>query len=428
MKVGIANAAITPDRPVWLTGYASRTEPSDGKYNDLEASAVVFDNGSTRMAILAADLIGIDEFLLDPIRAKAATLGIPPERMLVNCSHTHCGPAVRKRRSMIRTFDDDYLEHLKATIVDLLERAVADLQDATLDYVVGSCTLGINRRRVPDGGGEAAMLPNPEKPIDPAVPVLRVAAPDGQVRALLFAYACHCTTMGGQQVGTDYPGPARDLLREKCDGVLPIFLQGCGGDVKPRNLTADRTFTGGPVEVVYELGHELGRAVLAALCATPTPLSDELAGASSIAALPFRDPPTEDQLAAMEAGNKWQKTWAEAVRKTLADKGTLAEAMPVEVQALNIGGLRIVGIAGEACAGIALELKERLPDLTVMPLGYCNSLRSYIASRGQHAEGGYEVSSSFIYSTLPEPRPLGFRPESVDVLLDKATELVRSMD
>jgi len=427
MRVGIANATITPERPIWLTGYASRTEPSDGKYNDLEASAVVFDNGQSRVGILAADLIGLDEFLLDPIRERAAELGIPPECMLVNCSHTHCGPAVRKLRSFLHTFDDEYLEGLKAAFAGLLERAVADLQEAALDYAVGSCTLGISRRRVPDGGGEAAMLPNPDKPVDTAVPVLRVASPEGAVRALLFSYACHPTTMGGQQIGTDYPGPARDVLRDKFPGVVPIFLQGCGGDVKPRNLTAERTFTGGPLEIVYEFGHELGRAAHAALCGTRKPLNGQLAAASAIAELPYRDTPTDERLAAMETGNKWQKAWAEAVRQTIADKGALARTQPVEVQALNIGGLHVVAIAGEACVGIALELKQRLPDLTVLPLGYCNLLRSYIASRGEHAEGGYEVWSSFIYSIRPEPRPLGLKPESVDVLIGKAIELAQAV-
>ena len=42
MGVGIANTTITPDYPVFMDGFGSRTEPSEGAFSGLEASAVVF--------------------------------------------------------------------------------------------------------------------------------------------------------------------------------------------------------------------------------------------------------------------------------------------------------------------------------------------------------------------------------------------------
>ena len=60
-------------------------------------------------------------------------------------------------------------------------------------------------------------------------------------------------------------------------------------------------------------------------------------------------------------------------------------------------------------------------------LGYSNLLRCYIASLQAHSEGGYEVERSFLYSLYPEPRPLGLKPESVEVLVGKAVELVGSV-
>ncbi len=427
MKVGLANTVITPERSVWLAGFAARTEPSDGVYNDLEASAVVFESGDVRVGIMAVDLAGVDEFLLEPIREAAADLGIAPERMLINCSHTHCGPACRPIRGFIRMFDDDYLAGLRDKLCVLLEAAVADLQDSKLDHTVGCCTAGINRRRLPEDSTTASMLPNPEGPVDMDVPVLRVLRPDGQMRAVLFSYACHPTTMGGQKIGTDYPGAARELLREKIPGCLPIFLQGCGGDVKPRNVTAQRTFASGPLAMVYEIGHELARAVMAALCGEPRPLGERLAGISGMADLPTRGDPTEEQLVALEGGNQWEQAWAAAVRKTIAEKGKLAEYLPIEVQVLNIGGVHLLAMGGEISCEIGLELKEKLADMKVWTLGYSNLPRCYVASQAAHAEGGYEVESSFIYPLAPEPRPLGLKPESVEILVNKGIELARSV-
>lgn len=427
MKVGLASTTITPTRPIWMAGYAARTEPSAGAYNDLEASAIVFDNGDARVGIMALDLIGIDEFLLEPIRDRAAALGIPSGGMLVNCSHTHCGPACRRVRGSCQEFDDEYLADLRDTLCSLLEDAASAGRESRLDYTVGSCTLGVNRRKRAADGTYAGMLPAPDKPVDQDVPVMRVVAPDGKVRAVLFSYACHPTTMGGQLLGTDYPGFARDVVRERMPGCVPIFLQGCGGDVKPRNVTGEGTFASGPIEVVREIGHELGRAVLTALCGEPTRLGESLAGASAVAELPTRGDPTDEELEALANGNEWERAWAEAVRETIAEKGGLAKAIPIEVQALRIGGLFIVGMGGEVSCEIGLQLKDELRDLKLCTLGYSNLLRCYVASSQAHSEGGYEVDRSFLYSVSPEPKPLGLSPDSVGVLIGKAIEVTRAL-
>ena len=427
MKVGIANAAITPRCPIWMTGFAARTEPADGVYADIEASAVVFESGEKRAAILALDLVGVDEYLLDHTREVAADLGIGPECMLVNCSHTHCAPACRVVRGSNRNFDERWLSEVKDTIARLLREASSGMQPAAIDYSVGSCTLGINRRRVGADGTSTGMLPDPGKPIDTDVPVLRIMTPNGQARAVLFSYAAHPTTMGGQQIGPDYPGAARDYLRRSMPDCVPIFLQGCGGDVKPRNLTPDGRFAAGPLEMVSEIGHELGRAVLAALCGRPRELGDELCCASAVALLPTRGTPSEQKLAALQQGNQWERMYAEVARKTIAETGGLVEELPVEVQALRIGDLRIVGMGGEISVEIGLEIKQRLAQLPVWTLGYSNLLRCYVASLGAHSEGGYEVETSFLYSWTPEPRPLGLKPKSVAVLVNTAVGVVESL-
>ncbi len=427
MQVGVSRTTITPDRPTWMTGFASRTAPSAGVYHDIEAAAIVLDNGAEKLAILAADLVGVDEFLLQPVREHAATLGIPPQSVLLNCSHTHCAPACRVIRGSCRNFDDEYLAALQGKLCRLLDDALADLQPGTLQYTSGFCTLGINRRKI-GSDGSCTMRPNAEKPVDIDVPTLSVLTPRGDVRAIAFSYACHPTTMGGQLVGTDYPGPARDLVTEKLEGCIPIFWQGCGGDVKPRNLTGEGTFASGPVEMVYDIGRELGRAVLAGLCGQATELDDRLGTAGALVDLPTRDTPSEEELQTLEQGNQWERMWAEAARRTIAEQGALAGAIPVEVQVLCIGGLYIVGMGGEVSCEIGLEIKDRLNHLQVCTLGYSNLLRCYVASDRSHPEGGYEVRDSFLYSRTPEPRPLGLKPGAQKLLVDKTLELILAME
>ncbi len=72
--------------------------------------------------------------------------------------------------------------------------ALADLRPATLAVGHGSAPFAMNRRQRTEKGIQFGV--NPAGPIDRDVPVLRVAAPDGKLRAVVFGYACHNTTLG----------------------------------------------------------------------------------------------------------------------------------------------------------------------------------------------------------------------------------------
>ena len=54
--------------------------------------------------------------------------------------------------------------------------------------------------------------PNPDGPVDHDVSVLRVEDADGQLKAVLFGYACHATTLSFQQLCGDYPGFAQQYI------------------------------------------------------------------------------------------------------------------------------------------------------------------------------------------------------------------------
>src|SRR6516165_3001051 len=59
-KAGAARLKITPDRPLWMSGYASRTKPAEGTLIDLWAKALVLeDPDGRRAACVRLDLVGI---------------------------------------------------------------------------------------------------------------------------------------------------------------------------------------------------------------------------------------------------------------------------------------------------------------------------------------------------------------------------------
>lgn len=96
-KAGVATAVITPQQAMWMAGYASRTNVSQGKFDDLHAKALALeDERGGRMVFVTLDLIGIPRTLRKSLEARAEKAWqLPPGGLLLNASHTHSGPEFR---------------------------------------------------------------------------------------------------------------------------------------------------------------------------------------------------------------------------------------------------------------------------------------------------------------------------------------------
>ena len=102
-KAGVASAVITPEHSMWMAGYAGRDKPSQGKVHDLYAKVLALqDARDTRLVILTLDLIGIEREMRDWLQTQVKQRHqLDPGNLLINASHTHCGPALRKSRYSI---------------------------------------------------------------------------------------------------------------------------------------------------------------------------------------------------------------------------------------------------------------------------------------------------------------------------------------
>ena len=58
-KAGAAKIAITPHQPLWMSGYASRTKPAEGKLHDLWAKALVLEDPHGRRGVQARCSFGL---------------------------------------------------------------------------------------------------------------------------------------------------------------------------------------------------------------------------------------------------------------------------------------------------------------------------------------------------------------------------------
>ncbi len=382
LRVGLSTADITPEGPAWLAGFAARKEVSRGVHRNLTATCVIFDNGETRVAFVALDILWILEKQLEGLRAAALRAGIPPQHLMINFSHTHYAPGIGDERN------EAYARLFQARTEPLFQAAADDLQPAALDYTVGSCTMAINRRQL-DAEGKINFRPDPRKPIDPDVPILRVLSPEGKVRAVLFGYACHPTSIGNVEewflVNTDYPGYARDWIAAAYPGCQPVFLQGCGAEIKPRYTRPDESGYGryeyvliDPLGTLAELGHELGRAVVSALMVPPEPVPAN------------RSPILSEAVATpIPLGGIVE-------RVEIAHKNPEKPAHRIHMGAWRVGDVMVFGSQGEIGTQIGMRIKREHQGQRVWTNGYTHWGGGYLMDAASYPGGGYEIEVSGI--------------------------------
>src|SRR5216684_3975405 len=89
-KAGVGRIIITPEKPIYLSGYGDRNHPSEGVLHDLWAKALAIeDRKGSRIVIVTTDLIGIPRSVADIVSARVQKqYGLERARLLLNASHT----------------------------------------------------------------------------------------------------------------------------------------------------------------------------------------------------------------------------------------------------------------------------------------------------------------------------------------------------
>ncbi len=425
-KAGVATVNVTPQTPMFMAGYASRTKPSEGVLSELNAKALAIeDSAGTRAVIVTTDLISIPRVLRDPVVAAVESkYKLPGRALLLNCSHTHCGPIVKDNLELSvmyrlepeqRQRVEHYFVELRDKLVSLVGAALDDLKPARVSYSHARCGFAMNRRLPTSEGYQNSAYP--DGPVDHDVPVLRVETEEGKLRAVAFGYACHNTTTALQQFNADYAGFAQSEIEAAHPGVTALFVMGCGGDQNP--------YPRGQIELARSHGKTLALAVEAALLPVPKPLQGPLKVDLDEVELVF-EPVTRAELTArLDSKDIYIKRAAESLL-TEADKlGKVRENYSAPIQALQFGGdLTLIAMPGETVIDYSLRLKRELGNSSaVWVAGYSNDVFAYIPSERVLREGGYEASGAMRYTSLPGP----FQPNVESLLMSNVTKLVERL-
>jgi hypothetical protein len=428
-KVGVASVKVTPEGPMWMAGYASRTKPSEGVAQDLFAKALAIEDAQGhKLVFVTLDLISVPGPLRKAIDEQIQKRhGLTPSSLLMNCSHTHCGPEIRVTNATLEDLDAErralsmkYVESLQGNILNAISTALSKLEPAKLSYQHARAGFAMNRRTPTPKG--YSNFPNPEGPVDHDVPVLRVDSTDGKLRAVLFGYACHNTTLGFFQFCGDYAGYAQEYFEADHPGVTALFLMGCGGDQNP--------YPRGTIELARMHGRSLATSIDAALQTTPRPLTGTLSSKLDTADLTYDTPPTRAELETRsKSTDKYDQTYAQRLLKQLDQQGRLLEKYPAPVQVVRLGNeVTLVALPGETVVDYSLRLKRELTRKdgpAVWVAGYSNDVFAYVPSRRVLEEGGYEAVGAMRYMTTVL-QPGAFTADVEERLIAKVHELLKA--
>ena len=422
-KAGTAAKVITPTEPLWMAGYSSRDKPCDTKRHDLWVKALAIeDSAGNRCVLMTSDLCGIPRSVSEPVCAEVKKqTGLKREQISLSCSHTHCGPVVRDNLFDMYDMPPDqpekiraYTDKLRGSMIETIVAAVKDLKPAKLSIGEGTARFAVNRRKATDKG--VINDRNPEGPVDHSVPVLKVEGDKGGLKAVVFGYACHNTTMQFFEWCGDYAGFAQIEIEKKHPGALALFWIGCGGDANPLPRSK--------IELCEKYGKELAIAVEETIGRKTEPLTEKLTARYAEVELPFDTLPGKEKWE-VDAQSKTHAVKARANRMLkFLDGGKIPDKYPCyPVQVWQFGGqLTWVALGGEVVIDYNRRLKKELRGKgPVWVMGYANDVMAYIPSARVLKEGGYEGESSQIYYG----HPTKWAPAIEDLIIGKVLELAK---
>jgi len=423
-RAGAASTRITPEKPLWMTGYGFRERPADGTALDLNAKALALeDPQGQRGVLLAVDLCGLTRAITDRVASRLETShGLPRSAVMVNVSHTHCSPFIEGYLEGLREFPASVREEittyrlwLEDRLTEVAAKALDALRPVSLAASEDSADFAVNRRNNPaDQVPERRAAGTLVGPVDHRVPVLTLRAPDGKLVAVVTSYACHNTTLNFFQWHGDYAGVAQRELETRHPGAIALFASGCGADSNPLPR-GDLTF-------VETYGRALADAVDRAMAKPQKTVSGRFASAWKDLPLAFDHAPTSEELTAAAASTQAiDRLWARRMQARLR-KGPLPSSYTYPLQAWQIGEIAWLALGGEVVVDYSLRLRrENAGNLWV--LGYSNDVMAYIPSERVLTEGGYEGQTSMkVYD-----HPSGWKPGLEEQISEAAAALLKTV-
>ncbi len=421
LRAGAAAVDITPKEfPLNMPGGFSENM-AQSAHDPLHARALVLDDGTTTLAMVVVDNLGVAAEVLEEVKEIASQkTGIAKDKMLISSTHTHSAPSSNVKEGPAPAVA--YRKLLLEGIAESITRAHAAMRPAAVGAAVHGLPEEVFCRRwylkpgkmVPNPFGELDtvkmnpdtspdVIDRPAGPTDPDITILSVQDDRRKPLALLANYSLHY--VGGTpkgQVSADYYGEFSRLMPSRLGGgeeFVGMMSNGTSGDINNIPFLVTRP-PREPFEQIRIVAQKAADTAWFAYRKIERHRSDlRLGMVERDVTLKYRRPTAEQVARAKEVlAVTDEKAIAELprlaqnyARNVVGAAERKDDTVAVKVQAIRIGDLAICSLPFEAFAEIGLGLKARSPFPVTMVVDLANGTNGYLPTPEQHKLGGYET-------------------------------------
>ena len=422
LYAGFARVNVTPMLGIGVDGYF-KIRKAEGVLDELEINALAVQCNEDKVVLLSMDHVGINRDInTEHRKAISQATGLPMETIFIHATHTHTGPCLKQDSEDV--LEQEYYQLVSRKMVDAAVLALADLKPAKMGWGIGQAPdiAFIRRFRMKDGSIQTNPGVNnpdvvaPIGQVDERVSVLRFDR-EGAETLVLVNFADHPDTVGGCKISADWPGFTRRTVEKVLDNTKCIFFNGAQGDVNHvKVFTKEGDLNGmfmdfDDVSRGYDHARYMGRVVTGGVLQVFDKVKyvdvDSIKYKQRTIHVPSNMPKPEDMPEAYridalhQAGKDDELPYkgmmlttvvAEAGRMIRLEHGP--EVFDMELSAISIGEVALIGIPGEPFSGIGRALKESEGWGMVIPTCCSNGYQGYFPMKEAYDEGGYEARSS----------------------------------
>ncbi len=422
-KAGAATANITPLLGGALIGEWNNP-PGIEVHDELHARCLMLDDGTTRLAFVVADLLGLNQDLIDAAkRLILERMEIPSSNIIISATHTHSAVSALgtgdDRRSWRSGPFDRYQEFVIHRIADVVQLAFNRLEPARIGWGAVPVPEHVFVRRWkmkkpiinPLGDYDQVMMNpghnntnklTPAAVPDPDVSFISVKSTEGRPIALFANYSLHYVggTLQGH-ISADYYAVFCNRIREllDTDGEHPPFVgimsNGTSGDVNNINYSGSPE-QNAPYAKMEKVGEDVARKVFEGLESVTYHEWVPLKAKQEEVILKVRKPDTKlveraktilARPDSIKPAHWLEKTYAERTFNQLRKP----DQVSICLQTFGIGDLGVASIPFETFAEIGLEIKAKSPFKQTFVIGLGGGYWGYLPTPAQHELGGYET-------------------------------------
>ncbi|MEO6912151.1 MAG: hypothetical protein ABI158_14645 [Edaphobacter sp.] len=438
LRAGVAEVDITPPVGAPMAGYYINRDAT-GTHDPLHAKAIVIEQGGTKVAMVACDLVSLPREISEEARGIVGKkIGLPVDHIMITSTHAHTTPVIATNPSRYnlvgepKRIAEEYTKGLPAKIADAILLADASLKPVQMRATIGQeKTLSFNRRYFMKDGtvgwNPGKLNPNivrPAGPVDPGIPVLYFESID-QLKpiAAYVNFGMHQDTTGGQMFSADFAYTLGKVLKlAKGDDFFTMFTIGAAGNVN--HIDVSKKEPQSSFNEAARIGAVLAGDVLKTIQDAPVLPVSSIRVSDRILKIPVPRYTDAEIAEATRAQATFGKPGA-APFLDLVKAGRVLELnarhgkpLDAEVQVFTFGDqVAIVGFPGEMFAELGLSLKEDSPFPITVVAELANGALSYIPNRVAYKEGNYEPTNARL--------PVGGGETLVDSALDQLLTLAR---